>query len=140
MHKRHELPYTIVRLATANDTAVVDASGRLLSDGCSSSLRYLVSDPVPVSISPETAAASRELLLGDAPRLVVAVVSMAIGPASILVQGLCWKSQHFTVYLSIYCRRQMMTLFSGPKQSGEISFFSIDRADAAGGLAASVEF
>jgi len=40
----------------------------------------------------ETAAQFRQLLLGDAARLVVAIVSMAIGLASIFVQGLRWKS------------------------------------------------
>jgi sigma-B regulation protein RsbU (phosphoserine phosphatase) len=45
-----------------------------------------------VQISPEAAAASRALLQGDAARLVVAIVSMAIGLAAILVQALRWKS------------------------------------------------
>jgi sigma-B regulation protein RsbU (phosphoserine phosphatase) len=43
-------------------------------------------------IPPETAALFRQLLLGDAARLIVAIVSMAIGLASIFVQGLRWKS------------------------------------------------
>jgi len=41
----------------------------------------------------ETAVLFRQLLLGDAARLVVAIVSMAIGLGSIFVQGLRWKSQ-----------------------------------------------
>jgi sigma-B regulation protein RsbU (phosphoserine phosphatase) len=45
-----------------------------------------------MAIPAETAALFRQLLLGDAARLVVAIVSMAIGLASIFVQGLRWKS------------------------------------------------
>lgn len=44
-------------------------------------------------VSAENAVLLRQLLLGDAARLVVAIVSMAIGLASIFVQGLRWKSQ-----------------------------------------------
>jgi len=45
-----------------------------------------------VPISPDIAAAFRHLLLGDFARLTVAIVSMAIGLASLLVQTLRWKS------------------------------------------------
>src|SRR5215471_9384470 len=40
---------------------------------------------------PDTAAAFRQLLLGDAARLVVAIISMAMGLGSLLVQLLRWK-------------------------------------------------
>jgi sigma-B regulation protein RsbU (phosphoserine phosphatase) len=40
---------------------------------------------------PDTAAAFRQLLLGDAARLVVAIISMAMGLGSLLVQWLRWK-------------------------------------------------
>jgi sigma-B regulation protein RsbU (phosphoserine phosphatase) len=43
-------------------------------------------------ISPDAAGAVRQLLLNDAARLVVAIVAMAIGLASIVVQGLRWKT------------------------------------------------
>ena len=39
-----------------------------------------------MQVSPDTAAELRRILLGDAARLVVAIVSMAIGLGSILVQ------------------------------------------------------
>src|SRR5215469_11481810 len=46
-----------------------------------------------MQVPSETAVLFRQLLLGDAARLVVAIVSMAIGLGSIFVQGLRWKSQ-----------------------------------------------
>ena len=52
----------------------------------------LVAVLLTVQISPDTAAAFRQLLLGDFGRLAVAIVSMAIGLASILVQTLRWKT------------------------------------------------
>ena len=44
-------------------------------------------------LSPETAAAFRQLVAGDFARLVVAIVSMAIGLGSILVQWMRRKTQ-----------------------------------------------
>jgi len=46
-----------------------------------------------VPTSPQLAAECRHLLTGDAARLVVAVVAMAIGLGSIFVQVLRWKTQ-----------------------------------------------
>jgi phosphoserine phosphatase RsbU/P len=46
-----------------------------------------------VQISPETAATFRQLLLGDFARLVVAIISIAIGLAAILVQWMRRKTQ-----------------------------------------------
>jgi phosphoserine phosphatase RsbU/P len=46
-----------------------------------------------VQISPETAAAFRQLLLGDFARLAVAIISIAIGMAAILVQWMRRKTQ-----------------------------------------------
>lgn len=53
--------------------------------------RYVLCGRI-VTIPPEIAALFRHLLLGDAARFVVAIVSIAIGLASILAQGLRWKS------------------------------------------------
>ena len=44
-------------------------------------------------ISPENAAVFRQLLLADAARIVVAIISMAIGLGAILVQWMRWKTQ-----------------------------------------------
>jgi sigma-B regulation protein RsbU (phosphoserine phosphatase) len=46
-----------------------------------------------MQVSPDTAAELRRILLGDAARLVVAIVSLAIGMGSILVQWLRRKTQ-----------------------------------------------
>src|ERR1039458_4213027 len=46
-----------------------------------------------MQIAPETAAELRRILIGDAARLVVAIVSMAIGLGSILVQGMRRNTQ-----------------------------------------------
>ena len=46
-----------------------------------------------MQVSPDTAAELRRILLGDAARLVVAIVSMAIGLGSILVQWMRRKTQ-----------------------------------------------
>lgn len=46
-----------------------------------------------MQVSPETAAAFRQLLLGDFARVVVAIISIAIGLAAILVQWLRRKTQ-----------------------------------------------
>ena len=44
-------------------------------------------------ITPDTAAEVRSAMLGDAARMVVAIVSMAIGAGSVLVQWLRRKTQ-----------------------------------------------
>src|SRR5271165_6991727 len=46
-----------------------------------------------MQVAPDTAAELRRILLGDAARLVVAIVSMAIGLGSILVQWMRRKTQ-----------------------------------------------
>src|ERR1039457_4592122 len=46
-----------------------------------------------MQVSPDTAAELRRILLGDAARLVVAIVSMAIGLGSVLVQWMRRKTQ-----------------------------------------------
>jgi CHASE3 domain sensor protein len=46
-----------------------------------------------MQIAPETAAELRRILIGDAARLVVAIVSMAIGLGSILVQWMRRNTQ-----------------------------------------------
>src|SRR5664279_1324203 len=46
-----------------------------------------------MQVSPDTAAELRRILLGDAARLIVAIVSMAIGLGSILVQWMRRNTQ-----------------------------------------------
>ena len=60
---------------------------------CCGTLSLVPTSTLIVPISSDTAAAFRDLLLGDAARLVVAIVAMAIGLASILVQWLRRKEQ-----------------------------------------------
>ena len=92
-----------------------------------------------MQISPETAAAFRQLLIGDAARLVVAIISIAIGLAAILVQWLRRKTQDrvrlwFGLLALLYGYRALMMTDSAqlscpPVQSSSRSLWSRSQSE-----------
>jgi sigma-B regulation protein RsbU (phosphoserine phosphatase) len=84
-----------------------------------------------VQISPDTAAAFRQLLAGDFARLVVAILSMAIGLGSILIQWMRRKTQDrvrlwFGLLALLYgYRTLLMTQSAGLFLSGRVIEFQI---------------